>query len=180
MRAVSEAMENSVVLSYNLERASKKCNTVSRGPSLSLAQQAFALHGIFPAGATDLRPTMLVWTGILTPTPLSRDYTVRITYSLGEFPRVVIVAPSPVADENGLLPHFYREGSLCLHEANEWDGSMLIVDTIVPWTAEWLAHYEMWKRGGRWYGDGELVDEALVMAIPTPLANNGARNQRSC
>lgn len=101
---------------------------------------------------------MLAWTGILSPTPLSRDYMVRITYSLGEYPRTVVLSPPLLADENGLLPHFYREGSLCLHEVNEWDGSMLIVDTIVPWTAEWLAHYELWKRSGRWYGDGDPAD----------------------
>ena len=132
---------------------------------------------IFPGSATDLRPTRLVWTGTLTPTPLSRDYTVRITYSLGKYPKVVVVAPTLEADETGLLPHFYREGSLCLHEANEWDGSMLIVDTIVPWTAEWLAHYELWKRSGRWYGDGDQADEAADTTVPMPLDGNGARNR---
>jgi hypothetical protein len=24
---------------------------------------------------------------------------------------------------------------------------MMIVDTIVPWTAEWLLHYEVWLTG---------------------------------
>jgi hypothetical protein len=150
--------------------------SVTRGQGLSLAHQAFALRCIFPEAATDLRPTRLVWTGIVIPTPLSRDYTVRITYTLGEDPRVVIVAPPPVADESGLLPHVYRDGSLCLHEANEWDGSMLIVNTIVPWTAEWLAHYELWKRSRRWYGDGDLADETAVTTSPMPLNDNGARN----
>jgi hypothetical protein len=134
------------------------------------------LRCIFPEAATDLRPTSLIWTGIVIPTPLSRNYTVRITYKLGENPRVVIVASPPVADESGLLPHLYRDGSLCLHEVNEWDGSMLIVNTIVPWTAEWLAHYELWKRSGRWYGDGDPADETAVTTSPMPLDDNGARN----
>ena len=148
----------------------------SRVRSLSLAQQAFALRSFFPAAATNLRATGLVWEGDLTPTPLSRDYTVRITYSLENYPRVVIVRPSLVADENGLLPHFYREGCLCLHEANEWDGSMLIADTIVPWTAEWLAHYELWKRSGRWYGDGGPADQTEAITTPTSFNNNDTRN----
>jgi hypothetical protein len=32
------------------------------------------------------------------------------------------------------------------------DGS--IADTIVPWTAEWLVHYEIWLVTGEWYGGG--------------------------
>ena len=30
---------------------------------------------------------------------------------------------------------------------------MLIVDTIVPWAAEWLLHYEIWLATGEWFGD---------------------------
>ena len=147
----------------------KRSVTQHRRTRASLAQQAFALRWIFPAGVIDINPTRLVWTGILTPTPLSRDYTVRITHGNGGFPRVVIVDPPLVPDENGLLPHFYREGSLCLHEAHEWDGAMLIVDSIIPWTTEWLAHYELWKWSGQWYGDGEPAEAVRATAVPTPL-----------
>lgn len=151
-----------------------------RGPNL--AQQAFALRCVFPAGVVGIKPTRLVWTGVLTPTPLSRDYTVRITYSAGGFPRVVVVDPPLVPDENGLLPHFYREGSLCLHEAHEWDGSMFIVDSIIPWTTEWLAYYELWKWSGQWYGDGKPAQASAATAVPTPLdynaADNGAARRR--
>jgi hypothetical protein len=142
--------------------------TPRRRKSLSLAQQAFALQHVFPAGVIGIKPTRLEWTGVLTPTPLSCDYTVRITYSVGRFPRVVIVDPPLVPDEHGLLPHFYREGSLCLHEAHEWDGSMLIADSIIPWTTEWLAHYELWKWSGQWYGDGEPAAASLASAVPAP------------
>ena len=135
---------------------------MSRGQSLSLAHQVFTLRRVFPDGMTSVRRTRLAWTGTLTPTPLSRDYTVRVTYSLRTYPRVVIIDPPPVPDENGLLPHFYREGSLCLHEAHEWDGSMLIVDTTIPWTTEWLAHYELWKWSGQWYGDRDSIGEATT------------------
>jgi hypothetical protein len=30
-----------------------------------------------------------------------------------------------------------------------------IADTIVPWTAEWLVHYEIWLMTGEWYGGGD-------------------------
>ena len=53
---------------------------------------------------------------------------------------------------------------------------MLIVNTIIPWTTEWLAHYELWKRSGRWYGDGDSADETAVTTSPMPLDDNDARN----
>jgi hypothetical protein len=104
----------------------------------------------------------LVWTGTLVPTPLSRIYTVRITYSIREYPTVVVVDPPLQPDPDGYLPHFYsEEGCLCLHEADEWDPSMLIALTIVPWASEWLAHYELWKRTGQWYGNVEPPEDGV-------------------
>src|SRR5262249_3953726 len=139
-----------------------------RGRRLTVAKQAFALRGAFPTVTADVTPTTLAWTGVVIPTPLSRDYRIRITYALGEYPRVIIIDPPLLSDSDGLLPHFYREGSLCLHEAHEWDESMLIVDTIVPWAAEWLAHYELWRRTGRWYGDGDASEVSTATAVPPP------------
>lgn len=37
---------------------------------------------------------------------------------------------------------------------DEWDHSMLISETIVPWTLDWLACYELWLMTGRWTGGG--------------------------
>ena len=121
--------------------------------SLSLAQQALALRRLFPHAAITISGARLTWEAVITPTPISRDYTVRITYSRGSYPRVVVIDPPLQPDKDGRLPHFYREGSICLHEAGQWDGSMFIADTIIPWASEWLAHYELWKRAGRWHGD---------------------------
>jgi hypothetical protein len=32
---------------------------------------------------------------------------------------------------------------------------MLMVDTTLPWTAEWLINYEIWRATGLWYGGGQ-------------------------
>ena len=32
---------------------------------------------------------------------------------------------------------------------------MLLADTIVPWAAEWLMHYELWLVTGEWTGGGD-------------------------
>lgn len=118
------------------------------------------MRGVFPEAVIRIKRTELVWTGVLAPTPLSRQYTVRISYLTGRFPSVMVVDPPLVPDDDGRLPHVYRDGSLCLYEAHEWDGSMLMVDSIIPWATEWLAHYELWRLSGEWYGDGETVESS--------------------
>ncbi|ACP23444.1 hypothetical protein NGR_b19970 (plasmid) [Sinorhizobium fredii NGR234] len=55
--------------------------------------------------------------------------------------------------------HVYdRDGDprlcLCDPAADEWDATMHLSRTIVPWSADWLACYELWLMTGRWTGGG--------------------------
>lgn len=127
--------------------------TTARGPSLTMAQQALGLRSVFPGAGLTLKPGRLSWTGRLQPCDLSRIYTVQITYARGRYPAVRVLAPKLQAAENGFLPHTYDNGTLCLYDAGQWNATMLIVDTIVPWAAEWLLHYEIWLATGEWSGD---------------------------
>ena len=52
--------------------------------------------------------------------------------------------------------------------------AMLIVDTIVPWTAEWLLHYEVWLATGEWLGDGD-AGRALPTITTTSRHYNPTR-----
>jgi hypothetical protein len=134
---------------------------------LNLAQQALGLRRLFPATRPTIRGGRLVWVTVLTPTLLSRPYTIRVTYAVREYPKVVVLDPPLEPDPDGYLPHFYvREGCLCLHEPDEWDSSMLIAATIVPWATEWLAHYELWKQTGQWYGNPDLPEEGGPTRMP--------------
>lgn len=139
----------------------------------TLFEQACRLDQDFPGGKARLRPALLTWTGQLTPTPLSREYTVRIRYQLGQLPRVMLVQPRLEPAERDLLHHLYPNGDLCLHQLDEWGSSMLLVETIIPWTAEWLAYYELWKRTHQWYGDGEDPERATT-ADPSLPVSGGA------
>ena len=127
--------------------------TMARARSLSMAQQALGLRSVFPDADVALKPESLRWTGRLQPSDLSRAYTVRVDYKRGRYPAVRVLVPELVATEAGFLPHTYDDGTLCLHSVGQWNGAMLIVDTVVPWTAEWLLHYEMWLATGEWFGD---------------------------
>ena len=106
----------------------------------------------------------LSWTGRLQPCELSRIYTVKITYAHGHYPVTRILHPQLKVTETGFLPHTYNDKSLCLHDAGQWAEYMLIVDTIVPWAAEWLLHYEVWLATGEWLGD-----QAPGAQPPSPL-----------
>jgi hypothetical protein len=127
--------------------------TTARNRSLTLAQQALGLRSMFPGTRPTLKSGRLSWTGRLQPCELSRVYTIRITYTPELYPAVRALAPELKTAENGFLPHTYDNGTLCLHDAGQWNATMLIVDTIVPWAAEWLLHYEIWLATGKWFGD---------------------------
>lgn len=120
---------------------------------LTIAQQALGLRSVFPDTEPVMRRGRLSWKGRLQPCELSRIYTVQITYTRGRYPVARILDPQLRATETGFLPHTYNDKSLCLHDAGQWAEHMLIVDTIVPWTAEWLLHYEIWLATGEWLGD---------------------------
>ncbi len=48
----------------------------------------------------------------------------------------------------------YLNGSLCLFDprVSPWKGSYNLHETIIPWTAEWLVFYELYKIHGKWLG----------------------------
>jgi hypothetical protein len=149
--------------------------------SLSLPQQALALRRDFPRANTSVMPGALVWQHAVTPTPLSREYQIRVSYRPGRYPEVTVADPPLVPDERGFIPHYYGDGALCLHDLHEWDATMLIAATILPWTVEWLAHYELWKRSGHWYGDGEprasSKPDQMPEVAPGPPRNRAQRRR---
>ena len=51
---------------------------------------------------------------------------------------------------------------------------MLIADTIVAWTCEWLIHYEIWLATGEWHGGGD----GLAEEQRTDRSTDGARDLR--
>ena len=120
-----------------------------------------------------IEPGTVVWFGDLKG--FERPFRVSIEFGLPRsgsssmcrrFPVVRVLAPQLVlnfdAEEEAPLPHVYFEAPnytlspLCLFDpkAGEWDTSMLIADTTVPWAARWLACYEIWEATGRWVGGG--------------------------
>jgi hypothetical protein len=144
-----------------------------RRSGFSLIQQAFALKARFPEANGTLKPGRFVWNGVLQPTPLSRSYRVEISYRTRCEPSVRVLDTLETR-EGKSLPHVYRGGTLCLYEPGDWNDSMSLADSIVPWTAEWLANYEIWLATGDWHGGGEWppprsqTDDATATDVKDP------------
>ena len=126
--------------------------------SLTNIAQASKLKQVFPDSTFSLeRNHGLKWIGKLHPTPLSATYTVSIKYRLDERPEVSILDPVLASRNGSRLPHVFAGNHPCLFrfKYREWNGTMAIADTIVPWVSTWLAHYEVWLVTGVWSGRKE-------------------------
>jgi hypothetical protein len=126
---------------------------IPRAKPLSATQQALALRQHFPSATLRVKAGRLEWVGSLQPTPLSRHYSVRVSYQQGRVPEVRVVDALETRDEKR-LPHTYANGSLCLYEPGQWHGQMWLATSTIPWTSEWLVHYEVWLATDDWYGGG--------------------------
>jgi hypothetical protein len=107
------------------------------------------------------RERLAHWVGQVRPQFTS--YTVDIRYCPEfQFPHVRVVVPKLLrqpCNGEGQLPHVYppaEDPILCLFDprGGEWDHTMLISQTIVPWTLDWLSCYEFWAISGTWRGGG--------------------------
>jgi hypothetical protein len=92
---------------------------------------------------TALPDNSLTWVGALQPTPLIETYRVRLRYQLEKRPRVTFVSPELSARNGCTVPHVFRAQALCLFRFKhcEWDSTMSLAKTIVPWTSLWLLHW---------------------------------------
>lgn len=130
-----------------------------RTKKLTVSQQAYALRSLYPDSQCRANKNKLDWTGFLRPTPLSASYTLNVLYRQGFNPKAYIREPQLAVLPGKELPHVYSqvEQRLCLYYprgGGEWNESMSIALTIVPWASEWLLFYELWLSTGQWLGGG--------------------------
>lgn len=131
-----------------------------KSKKLTVVQQAVSLRQLYPESECSTHRNHLSWTGILQPTAISREYTVSIDYAFGKSaPHTHVAQPTLLVPAGKHLPHVYsqKEQRLCLYSPfgnPEWNPSMCIARTIVPWASEWLFYYELWLATGKWFGGG--------------------------
>jgi hypothetical protein len=126
--------------------------------AMPIVIQAEELRGIYPNSNVKVyKNYRLEWYGELRPTSLSENYRIRLTYKLSERPNVWVVEPELKQYDDKPIQHRFGDGTLCLFRFKycEWDETMSIARTIIPWTSLWLFYYEIWLATGEWYGGGE-------------------------
>lgn len=126
---------------------------------LTIAQQEFGLREICPESECDTHHNKLQWRGLLSPTPLSQEYIIEVVYKVGLSPKIYVKEPQLIIPAGKKLPHVYcqKEKRLCLYYPrgkSEWNESMSLARTILPWASEWLFYYEIWLSTGEWLGGG--------------------------
>ncbi|MGY3532242.1 hypothetical protein ACVISU_005010 [Bradyrhizobium sp. USDA 4452] len=132
---------------------------LGRPKALTMAQQFVNLQGNpLTAGRGCLRSDRLTWTYATSPSPLSRDYLIRIEMAPESAPRIFVDDPDVEVLAGGRdLPHVYHNPTrLCLYlpGTREWQPWMRLDQTVVPWTALWLFYFEDWLDSDEWKGGG--------------------------
>lgn len=136
---------------------------MNKARPISMYAQGGMLRHIFPDSTLKIVKfgKGLIWEGKLQPSELSITYDIRIEYNMGRNPDIYVINPNPLplAKDATKLPHIYsnpEKQHLCLYHRrmNEWNARKMIAKTIIPWTSEWLLHYEIWVITGVWHGGG--------------------------
>jgi len=131
---------------------------------LTITQQAVGLRSLYPLSTCKVNRNDLSWIGTLQPTPLSDTYTIKLNYKLEKRPHIYVIAPQLIRPNNKKLPHVYQQKKqeICLYcpfGKPDWNPSMCIGRTIIPWASEWLFYYELWLATGEWLGGGIHISD---------------------
>lgn len=135
--------------------------TIFKSKPISLVQQRIALMKSFPEAECSVKKDTLHWRGILSPTLLSKEYPVEVIYRLKKSPRIFVQDDTIETLDTNTIPHkFYIDKesnkiAVCLFTDGEFTSHKWINKTIIPWTIEWLFHYEIWQATGNWCGGGK-------------------------
>lgn len=135
-----------------------------RYSQISVVKQYYALASSpICQGRGTLEKGHLVWEFLANPSPLSREYRLRILYKQGRTPSVYVDDPDLTELAQGEnIPHVYQQKPtrLCLYlpGTGQWSAGKWIFQTIVPWTLLWLYYFEDWLATGEWKGGGKHPD----------------------
>jgi hypothetical protein len=147
-------------------------------PFIGIGEQYLAFKRYCPATVVIIDNDKTVqWEGTIQPTPISREYRVVVKYTLSHPPICIVKDPDISALAEGRkIPHTYRNHTgikgtqLCLYlpaikrknKVSEWQPTMFLANTILPWASIWLLYFEFWLSSDVWDGGGVEHDESEV------------------
>lgn len=130
----------------------------------NVAIQLLNLKSKYESLNYDLHKGKLLWEQRVRPSELSKTYDITLKYN-GVYPEVYLYNQGIMKEKDEYIPHCYKRHyksendeyvRLCLYypKYQEWSKDMLLSDTIIPWTIDWLYFYELWRITGKWLGGG--------------------------
>ena len=119
-----------------------------------LIQQLIGLRALPLTESVWIKRNRLRWTGRLRPTSASEQYLVAVSYDGRRRPTVTVLSPRLKIPDGESLPHTFDGEQLCLHYPGQWRATSQLASTVIPWTSEWLLHYELGLASGKWRGGG--------------------------
>ncbi len=131
-----------------------------RKKEIPLIFQKYLIQKEYPGTECKFERNRLIWIGMIKPTPLSREYKIKIVCKSGVRPKVMMIGEKILGIEKPDFPHHFEIDPekqmvvMCLHMPHEFDYSLSIAKTIIPWAQEWLYFYEIWLATGEWHGGG--------------------------
>lgn len=135
-----------------------------RTPNPSLGQQRAQIMRVWPALQSRLAQGLLIVTGVVQPTPITRAYRIRLTHRDRGLPKVYVVSPKlerRPEEPDRPIPHTYEYASPgqecpCVYypKGRDWTADMLLATSVLPWLLSWLVDYEIWYATGEWLGGG--------------------------
>ncbi|MEJ1937149.1 hypothetical protein WDZ92_43705, partial [Nostoc sp. NIES-2111] len=94
---------------------------------------------------------------VVVPNQFSRSYRCLLRIPVAGHPELFVLHPDPQKLASGRrVPHIYPHDGvgtkLCLWlpKAHEWTTEMAMVESYLPWTAEWLDYFEEWLVTNQW------------------------------
>ena len=134
---------------------------IPKPATLNLGMQMLRMQQKHPQLNAQIRRGEITWIGPWLPEELCNTYLVKVRYKLNRRPQISIISPRlELAAGRTKLPHVYQGGQddICIHSREDWNASLLIADTIMPWLSQWLYFYEVWAQTGHWHGKGTHPD----------------------
>jgi len=127
---------------------------------IDLSAQLHYLKSAYPKSTGTAHGKVLEWASWVTPSPFSERYRIDLRYERGTPPEVWAKEPDLKLMANGKdLPHVYNQDTqrLCLYHPDyeEWEPTILLSRTVVPWAVLWFYYFEIWLVTGEWPGNGK-------------------------
>lgn len=129
------------------------------------AVQLVNLRRMFPESTGTVKKGTLRWSyDFLQASPVSGVYKIEIEGRQTGKPAVWL-SRGAIDEQNAKdAPHKYRVDAggariqICL-DKTDWKPDQLYSRTYIPWTMEWIVHFEIWLMTGEWTGGGIHLTE---------------------